>query len=178
MSTCEYKYSLQDNLDATKELLKIKNKRKTNIVTLFVLLLSMFGIMASIGSIIKGDKNWVIGIISVVLLVGYFLVDAFAIKMQLKKQIDFYNSSSLKDVTKVKIELENNMISEIFYIKEKVHGTNKYSVDELTTIKFDADNIYLIFNNESIVLLKKAVMTEKNLQNFTNLKEKFKKNTK
>ena len=53
--------------------------------------------------------------------------------MQLKKQKEFFNSSQLKNVTKVKIYLdENKTVTENFYVKEKLIGTNTYQYKDLS----------------------------------------------
>lgn len=174
MSECIYNYSLEDNLNATKQLLIQKSRRKTSIVSLFVVVLSIFGIIGSIGMLIGKSGNWYVGLISAVLLLCYFGVDKVLIQMQLKKQKEFFNSSQLKNVTKVKIYLdENKTVTENFYVKEKLIGTNTYQYKDLSALKFLDENIYLIYNNKNVVLIKKNCLTEKSWQEFIDLKEKF-----
>ena len=151
-----------------------KFKKKTGIVSGFVVLLSILGMMTSVGMVINQDKNWYIGLISALLLLSYFAVDKIAIKLQLKKQKEFFLTSNLNKITKVKITLdENNNIAETFYHKEKIIGTNNYSYNNLTAFKIENENIYLIYNDESVVLVKKSCLTEKTLQEFLKLKNKF-----
>ena len=174
MSECIYNYTLEDNLKATEQLLICKHKKKTSIVSVFVVILSIIGIISSIGMIINKDSNWWLGLVSVALLLCYFFVDKVWIKFQLKKQQDFFFSSNLNKITKVKVYLDQNKtITENFYIKEKLIGTNTYHYNDLTVFKIEGENLYLIYKNENVVLIKKDCLTEKNMQEFNNLKEKF-----
>jgi len=181
MNECIYNYSLEDNLKATKQLLKQKYKRKTSIVSGLVVLLGVIGIITSIGLLISNNGKWYIGLISAGLLAMYFAVDKIAIKKQLITQKEFY-LANLNKVTKVKVTInEEKTITETFYVKEKEIGVNTYYYKDLTAIKFEGENIFLIYNNENVVMVKKPCLTEKNLLEFIKLKEKFinlKKNVK
>lgn len=173
MNECIYNYTLEDNLEATKHLLNQKYKKKTGIVSGFVVLLCIIGMMVSVSMIINKNSNWYIGLLSAVLLVCYFAVDKIAIKTQLKKQKDFYYQN-LKKITKIKVSLdENKTITETFYIKEKIIGTNTYTYSDLTAMKIENGNLFLIYKNEKVVMLKKDCLTEKAYLNFIVLKEKF-----
>ena len=173
MNECIYNYSLEDNLEATKHLLTQKYKKKTGIVSGFVVLLSILGIITSIGMIINNSSQWYIGLISVVLVVLYFAVDKIAIKNQLKKQKEFYNNN-LSKISKVKVLLdENKTITETFFVKDKIIGTNIYEYKDLTVFKIEKGNIFLIYNNEKVVMIKKECLSDKNYLNFMLLKEKF-----
>ena len=178
ISECVYNYSMQDNLKATEQLLIYKYKRKTNLVTLLVLFLCIIGVMASIGAIINHTKNWYVGILSVVLLVLYFLVDKIYIKIQLKKQKEFFVKSNLDKVTKIKVTLDAGEIYETFLQKEKIIGTNKYSVENLTCFKVYKGDVFLIFNDENVVMLKLITTSEKDKQEFLKLQEKFRNSKK
>lgn len=174
MNECVYNYSLEDNLKATEQLLTQKFKKKTGIVSVLVVVLSIIGIMTSIGMIISKDGKWYIGLISAVLLLCYFFVDKVLIKLQLKKQKEFFYSSNLNKITKVKVQIdENKTITENFYHKEKLIGTNTYLYKDLSVFKILDENIYLIYNDEQVVLIKKNCLTEKALIEFLKLKEKF-----
>ncbi len=135
MNECSYKYELDDNLKATKYLLKIKNKQKNNIVTVFLIFITIFGIMVSVGAFINHNNNWSVGIASIFLIVGYFLVDVVIMRIDLNKQRKFFLSSQLNKVSRVKVCYENDLITETFMIKENILGINKYSVNDLTNIK-------------------------------------------
>ena len=174
MNECVYNYELEDNLKATEQLLTQKYKKKTGVVSVLVVALSAMGIMTSIGMIIAKNSKWYIGLISAVLLICYFFVDKVIIKMQLKKQKEFFYSSNLHKITKVKVQLlEDKTITENFYHKEKLIGTNTYEYKNLTVFKVEGENIYLIYNDENVVLLKKNCLTEKTALEFFKLKEKF-----
>ena len=99
MFECVYNYSLKDNLAASKFLFKTKNKRKTNIVTLLLVLTTAFGVLGSIGAIINHTKFWFLGIISILLLACYFLVDKILLNNFLKNQQEFFFNSNLNKVT-------------------------------------------------------------------------------
>lgn len=173
MNECDYKYSVDDNLAVSREVLKKKNQRKTNIVSLLILFCAMFGVLASIGAIIQGNNNWWIGILSVALVVGYFLVDVVALNIQLKKQREYFFSSKLKDITRVKVTMEDDKIDETFYKGNQEIGVNHYNIANLTSIKLSGDYIFLFFDQEYGVLLKKQCMTNKTYLNYLKLREKF-----
>lgn len=174
MNECVYNYDLEDNLKATEQLLIQKYKKKTSIVSVLVVILSILGILTSVGMIINKNGQWYIGFISAILLLCYFLVDKVVIKLQLKKQKEFFMASNLNKITKIKVLLnENKTIFENFYSKEKLIGTNTYYYKNLTAIKIDDVNVYLIYNDENVVLIKKDCLTQKNLNEFVKLKEKF-----
>lgn len=171
MGECDYNYELEDNLAASKYLFKVKNKRKTNIVTLLVVAITIFGVMVSIGAIIQRNNNWAIGLASILLIVAYFMVDKIALWSALKKQKEYFLSSNLSKVTKVKVLYDKDTITETFFIKEKILGSNFYSVNDLTSIKIEKDYIFLVFKEEYVLLLKKQCMTDKSYLAFANLKE-------
>ena len=174
MNECVYNYNLEDNLKATEQLLTQKYKKKTGVVSVLVVGLSILGIMTSIGMIIANNGKWYIGFVSAVLLMCYFWVDKVFIKMQLKKQKEFFYSSNLNKITKIKVQLsDDKTITESFYQKEKLMGTNTYQYKDLTVFKVFNDNIYLIYRDEQVVLIKKDCLTEKSLTEFYKLKEKF-----
>lgn len=170
MVECVYNYSLEDNLNATKHLFILKNKRKTNIVGLLLIFFTIIGVMASIGAIITKSNYWYVGIISVGLLTCYFLIDKVMLSRVLDKQKEFYYAN-LKDVTKIKIKLENDVLTETFLIKEKVVGANSYKKTDLTAVKITPENVYFIFKDEFVVLIKKACTTEKIYYEFLNFAE-------
>ena len=63
-------------------------------------------------------------------------------KFQLKKQKEFFYSSNLNKITKVKVQLlEDKTITENFYHKEKLVGTNTYDYKDLTVFKVQDGNI-------------------------------------
>lgn len=174
MNECVYNYDLEDNLKATEQLLLQKYKKKTGIVSVLVVVLSIMGIMTSIGMIIAKSSKWYIGLISAILLICYFFVDKVLVKFQLKKQKEFFYSSNLNKITKVKVQLlEDKTITENFYHKEKLVGTNTYDYKDLTVFKVQDGNIYLIYNDSNVVLLKKNCLTEKTALEFFKLREKF-----
>lgn len=174
MNECVYNYGLEDNLKATEQLLLQKYKKKTGVVSILVVVLSIMGIMTSIGMIIAKDSKWYIGLISAILLICYFFVDKVIVKLQLKKQKEFFFSSNLNKITKVKVQItEDKTIIENFYIKEKLIGSNTYQYKDLTVFKVLDDYIYLVYNNEKVVLLKNTCLTEKSAEEFYKLKEKF-----
>ena len=173
MNECVYNYSLEDNLKATEQLLIFKNKRRTNIVTLLLIFLCMVGILVTAKAIAEHTNNWFVGIVSVLLLICYFFAEKIIIKNLLKKQKQFFLNSNLISVTKVKVSLEDQTIKETFLKKESIIGTNNYNVNDLTCLKIQKDNLYLIFNDEFIVLLKLQCMSEKTRSEFLKLKEKF-----
>ena len=174
MNECAYNYGLEENLKASEILFLQKYKKKTSIVSVFVVILSIVGILSSIGMIIEKDSRWYLGLISAVLILCYFFVDKIFIKNQLKKQKEFFYSSNLNKITKVKIYVdENKTVTENFYNKEKLIGTNTYQYNDLTVFKVLDENIYLIYNDERVVMLKKDCLTEKALEEFYKLKEKF-----
>ena len=171
MNECIYNYELEDNLAATKYLFKYKNRKKTGIVNLLVIIVSIIGIMASIGGIIEKKSYWTIGIATIILIVGYFLVDYVALWFNQRKQKEFFLSSDLNKVTKVRVIYENEKITETFMIKEKILGTNTYSVKDLSSIKVQKDYIFLVFNEQNVVLLKKQCMSNKIFMEFMKLRE-------
>ena len=89
MNECVYNYSLEDNLEATKQLLIQKYKKKTSIVSGFVVLLCIIGVLVSISMIISNSGKWYIGFISAGLMAMYFAVDKIAIKIRLVLYIRF-----------------------------------------------------------------------------------------
>ena len=185
MIECVYNYELEDNLAATKYLFKYKNRKKTGIVNLLVIMVSIIGIMVSIGGIIEKKSYWTIGIATIILIVGYFMVDYVSLWFNQRKQKKFFLSSDLSKVSKVKVVYDNDKISEIFLIKEKVLGTNTYYVKDLSSIKIQNDYIFFTFNENNVVLLKKQCMNNKIFLEFmklreilTNKNEKVKKNKK
>lgn len=185
MNECIYNYELEDNLAATKYLFKFKNRKKTGVVNLLVIIVTIIGLMVSIGGIIERESYWTIGIATIILIVAYFMVDYIALWRNQKKQKDFFLSSDLKKVTKVRVVYENDVITETFLIKEKILGTNSYSVKDLTSLKVEKNYIFLTFKEQYVVLLKKQCMNSKTMlefmklrENLTNKNEKVKKNKK
>lgn len=168
MSECLYNYSLKDNLDASKFLFKTKNKRKTNIVTILLFCLTFVGIMVSIGAIIMHNKSWYVGILGVLLLACYFLIDKIALNSFLKNQQDYFYNSDLKKVTKVKVCVDENIMTETFLIKENVLGTNTYQKADLTAIKINNETIIFVFKDQSVVMVKRACLNQKAEINFLN----------
>ena len=175
MNECVYNYELEDNLAATKYLFKFKNRKKTGAVNLLVIIVSIIGIMVSIGGIIEKKSYWTIGIATIILIVGYFLVDYVALWFNQKKQKDFFLSSNLNKVTKVRVVYDNDKITETFMIKEKSIGTNTYLVKDLSSLKIQKDYIFLVFNESNVVLLKKQCMSNKTLLEFMKLRENLTK---
>ena len=120
MIECVYNYGLEDNMKATEQLLLQKYKRKTGIVCALVVVLSIMGVMTSVGMIIAKESKWWVGIVSAVLLVCYFFVDKVLIKLQMKKQKEYFYNSNLSKITKVKVVLhDDKTVVEQFYQKEK-----------------------------------------------------------
>ena len=175
MNECIYNYTLDDNLAATKYLFKLKNRRKTGIVNLLVIGVSILGLMVSIGGIIARQIYWTIGIASIILIVGYFMVDQIALWKNQKKQKEFFLSSDLSKVTKVRVTFQEDEVSETFLIKEKILGVNKYLVSDLSNLKVEKDYIFLVFKEQNIVLLKKQCMSNKTMQEFNKLRENLTK---
>ena len=171
MNECTYNYTLEDNLAMTKYLFKLKNRRKTGIVNLLVIGVSILGLMVSIGGIIARQSYWTIGIASIILIVGYFMVDKIALWKNQKKQKEFFLSSDLSKVTKVRVTFQEDEVSETFLIKEKILGVNKYLVSDLSNLKVEKDYIFLVFKEQNIVLLKKQCMSNKTMQEFNKLRE-------
>ncbi len=179
MIQCKFNYSVEDNLKVSSVLFKEKNKSRVKIVSLVIIIFCLLGIMTSVSAIITHKDNWWVGLLSLVLLVGYFSFDFVALKIYLKKQKKFFLNSKLKDVTKVEIVKDENKIEEKFFVDDTLLGVNSYDLKNLTMYKFKDDNIYLIFNDENIVMIKKIVLTNKEFNEFNdiykNLKEKHKK---
>ena len=170
MNECVYNYSLQDNLSATKFLFQTKTKRKTNIVTMFLIVLTVLGIMVSIGALIMHTKYWYVGIISVLLIVAYFLVDRILLNSVLNKQKEFYNTNLYK-VTKIKVSVDGENMTETFMAKENVIGTNSYKKFDLTAVKLNKENIYFVFKDEFVVLVKRNCLKQKVEAEFLNFAE-------
>ncbi len=177
MNECVYNYSLQDNLNATKFLLQTKSKRKTNIVAMFLIALTVLGVLVSIGALIAHTKYWYVGIISVLLILAYFLVDKIVLDSALRQQKEFYETK-LYNVTKVKVTIDGEKMTEIFMAKENVIGTNSYNKSDLTAIKLNKDNIYYVFKDQFVVLIKRKCLKEKAEIEFCNFAENILKPTK
>ena len=177
MIECVYNYSLQDNLNATKNLFQIKSKRKTNIVTMLLIVLTVLGVLVSIGALIAHSKYWYVGIISLLLIVAYFLGDKIILNGVLNRQKEFYNTSLFK-VSKIKVAIDGEVMTETFMNKENVIGTNSYKKADLTAIKVNKDCIYYIFSDQFVVLVKKSCLNKKAELEFFNFAQNILKPTK
>lgn len=178
MKECTYNYSIEDNLEASKKLYLHKTKRKTNLVTLLLIFFTIIGVMTSIGAIIQGTRYWIIGVVSIALLVGYFLIDKIFLYQNQKNQREFFNSSKLVDVTKVRVLVDDEAMIETFLIKEQELGKNVYKKSDLIAMSITKEKIFFIFNNDKIVQVKRACLSEKNKEGFKQFANNLKKSHK
>lgn len=178
MKECIYNYSIEDNLEASKKLYQHKTKRKTNLVTLILVFFTIIGAMTSIGAIIQGTRYWLLGVVSVILLIGYFMVDKVCLYRNQKNQKEFYLNSKLTNVTKVRVSIKNDILTETFLIKEQELGKNMYKKSDLIAMYVTKDNIFYIFNEEKVVLVKKVCLTDKNMETFMQFADHLKKGRK
>ncbi len=168
MVECVYNYSLQDNLEASKFLFKTKNKRKTNIVTILLVFLTFIGVLVSIGAVILHNKLWYVGVCGILLLACYFLIDKIALNNFLKNQQEYFFNSNLCKVTKVKVCVENDILTETFLVKENSIGTNSYNKVDLTAVKYNKNIFLFVFKDQFVVMVKRACINKKVEQNFFN----------
>ena len=178
MKDCIFNYSVEDNLEASKKLYQHKTKRKTNLVTLLLVFFTIIGVMTSIGAIIKGTRYWIVGVFSVILLIGYFMVDKVCLYRNQKNQREFFNNSKLVNVTKVRVSVDGDTMTETFLIKEQELGKNTYKKSDLIAMYITKDDIFYIFNDEKIVLVKKVCLTDKSEEVFIGFADHLKKGRK
>ena len=175
MNECKFNYSLADNLSVAKQVFHLKRKARTGIVSVLVLLIGGFGMFTVIDAIAQSRPTWWLGIVSFLLLAGYFLGDFFTMKCELKKQTKFFFQNGFDKISKVVVCLEKDVVTETFFEKENVFGQNKFFVKDLKSVKFDGPNIFLAFAGDKVVMLKTQCLTCKQIEEYTVLGRSLKK---